>query len=85
MTGQPATEEVPLDSDLMMVVGVVLGILAIPALISAFSQSRPPRAAAILVMVASGLIVAAVWQKPSGYAIADLPATFERVINRLLR
>lgn len=69
----------------MLVVGVGLGLLAIPALIGAFSESRPPRAAAILVMLASGLIVAAVWQKPSGYSISDVPSAFERVIGRFIR
>ena len=73
-----------MDSDLLLVIGIILGALSIPALISAFSESRPPRAAAILIMIASVLIVAAIWQKPSGYQIADIPDVFFRVVGRLV-
>lgn len=73
-----------MQADLFFVIGLVVLVLAIPAIIGAFSESRPPRAGAILVMIGSGLIALAIWQRPSGYALGDIPEVFARVIGRLL-
>jgi hypothetical protein len=61
------------DPDLVFVIGLLTGLLAVPALISAFSESRAPRAAAIMVMISAGLLLVAVLQKPGGYAMGDIP------------
>ena len=74
-----------MDSDLFLVVGLVLGGFAIPSIIGAFSESRPPRVAAILLMIASGLIVLAVMNKPSGYTLNEVPDVFVKVIARVFR
>lgn len=71
-----------MDTDLFLVLGVGIAVLALPALIGAFSESRPPRAAAILVMIGGGLVVLAVTQHPGGYAINDVPHALTRVIGR---
>lgn len=71
--------------DLYLVIGLVVGALAIPAVISAFSEGRPPRAAAILVMISAGLILAAVLQKPGGYTMGEIPEVFAGVIRGFLR
>lgn len=68
----------------MLVVGLIVGVLTIPALLNAWTESRPPRAAAIMVMIAIGLVVAAVRMNPGGYALADLPDVFFRVLGRLI-
>ena len=73
-----------MDSDFLLVIGVVLVALAIPAIISAFTDGRPPRAAALLIPLASAAIVVAVWQKPSGYRLGEIPGVFVSVIGRLL-
>jgi len=72
------------DPDLIFVIGMVVGLLAIPALLSAFSESRPPRGAAIMVMIAAGLIAVAVLQKPTGYSVEDAPQIFFDVVGRYL-
>lgn len=72
------------DPDLVLVIGLIVGLLAVPALISAFSESRVPRAAAILVMISAGLIVVAVLQQPGGYAVDQIPDVFFRVVGRLI-
>lgn len=74
-----------MDPDLLFVVGCVVGVLTIPALLSAFSEGRPPRVAAIMVLIAGTLIVVAVTQRPGGYMMADIPDAFLRVISRYLR
>ncbi len=73
-----------MDPDLLLVIGIVLGLLAIPAILSAFTDGRPPRAAAILVMVAAGLIGMAVVNRPMAYTLDEVPDVFLRVIGRYL-
>jgi len=73
-----------MQNDLFLVIGVITLVLAAPALVSAFSESRTPRAAAILIMIGGGLIITAVTQQPGGYAIEDLPDVFTRVFAHYL-
>ncbi|MDR7126195.1 hypothetical protein [Pseudotabrizicola sp. 4114] len=73
-----------MDSDLMFVTGVVLLALSIPAIFSALSDSRPPRAAAIILLIGGTLVVIALSHKPGGIALAEIPDIFFRVIGRLV-
>jgi hypothetical protein len=73
-----------MDNDLILVIGIVIGALAIPSLIGAFSESRPPRAAAILFLIGGTLIVTALTRNAVGYAVSDIPDLFVRVIGRYL-
>ncbi len=74
-----------MDNDLILVIGIVIGALAIPSLIGAFSENRPPRAAAILFLIGGTLIVVALTRHVGGYAISEIPDVFVRVIGRYLR
>ncbi|MEM5476401.1 hypothetical protein [Pacificibacter sp. AS14] len=71
-----------MDTDLFLVIGSAVLVLALPALIGAFSESRPPRAAAILVLIGGALVALAVTQSPSGYGFDDVPQALTRVIGR---
>jgi hypothetical protein len=73
-----------MDNDLILVIGIIVGALAIPSLIGAFSESRPPRAAAILFLIGGTLIVVALTRNTAGYAFGDIPDLFVRVIGRYL-
>jgi len=73
-----------MDPDLLLVIGIVLAVLAVPAILSAFTDGRPPRAAAILIMVAAGLIGLAVVNRPMTYTLDEVPDVFVRVIGRYL-
>ncbi|MGR3796031.1 hypothetical protein [Vannielia litorea] len=73
-----------IDPDVIFVIGMVVGLLAIPALIGAFSESRPPRAAAIMVLISAGLISVAVLRKPGGYTVSGAPEVFMRVIGDIV-
>jgi len=73
-----------LDNDLILVIGVVVGILAIPALLAAFSESRPPRTGAILVLIAGVLLAVALSRKTGGYRIDQIPEIFMSVIKRYI-
>ncbi len=73
-----------MDTDLYLVIGLTLGILAIPSLLSAFSEGRAPRIGAVMVLISGVLVVIALSRKPGGYEIVDIPQAFFRVIGRYL-
>jgi len=73
-----------MDPDLFLVIGLALGVLTIPSLLSAYSESRAPRAAAIIVLISGVLIVVALANKAGGYTIAEIPDVIFRVIGRYL-
>jgi hypothetical protein len=69
------------DPDQALVIGIIIGALSIPAVIGAFSEGRPPRSAAILFMIAAGLIVTATFIKPGGYTFNEIPDTVAAVVS----
>lgn len=73
-----------MDYDLFFAVGTVLLVLAFPAVVGAFAHGRPPRAAAILVMVGGTLAGLAVSERPGVYTFEEAPAVFGRVVSHYL-
>lgn len=73
-----------MDTDLLFVTGFVVLCLAVPSILSAFADGRPPRAAAIGLLVGGVLVALALRRMPDGVALTDLPYTFLRVIARIL-
>ena len=73
-----------MDPDLILVIGMVIGVLSIPSLLGAYSESRTPRAGAIMVMIAAGVISVAIMQNPGGYTFGELPDVFFNVVARVL-
>jgi len=72
-----------MDNDFILVLGVLFGALAIPSVINAFSQSRPPRAAIILFVTGGALISWAVYQQPNTYSLDGFPELALRVVANL--
>ncbi|MEX1235687.1 MAG: hypothetical protein WEB56_11955 [Roseovarius sp.] len=73
-----------MSSDQILVIGLVLGVFSIPAIVSALSDRRPPRVAALVLIAAGCLVVWAISKKPTGYSITDVPKAFVRVVGQLL-
>ncbi|SEK57407.1 hypothetical protein [Roseovarius nanhaiticus] len=73
-----------MNSDQILVLGVVLGVFAIPAIVSAISDRRTPRVAALVLIAAGCLVIWAVSIKPTGYSITDVPKAFVRVVGGLM-
>ena len=73
-----------MDTDLMFVIGSILTALSIPSIVSAMTDGRPPRAAAIILLIGGVLVIVALGQKPGGLAIGDIPDMFLRVIRRFV-
>ena len=72
-----------MSTDIFFVVGSALLVLAFPAAVGAFTEGRPPRAAAILVMVGGGLMGLAVYQRPGLYSFETAPQAVLRVVDGL--
>ena len=72
-----------MNSDQTLVIGIVLAVFSIPAIVSAMSDRRPPRVAALVLIAGGCLIIWAITLKPTGYDIADVPKAFVRVIGGL--
>lgn len=70
--------------DTALVIGIVISVLAIPAIVSAISDARAPRVAALAILIGGGLIIFALANEPGGYAINDVPKAFARVIAQFL-
>ena len=73
-----------MNTDIALVAGALFALLAIPSLVTAFSESRPPRSAAILAVLGGGLILYATTQHAGGYSIGELPDVVVRVIGNIL-
>lgn len=72
-----------MDTDLILTAGIVLLVLAVPSLLSAWAESQPPRLGAIMSIAALGLIVLALYEKPGGYAFNQVPGVLVAVFGRL--
>lgn len=73
-----------MDPDLLLTLGLILGALSIPSVLSAMSDRRAPRASALTILIAGGLILGAAWLKPGGYRIEQVPDVFFAVIARFV-
>jgi len=74
-----------MDPDLFFVIGLICIGFCIPAIISAFSEGRPPRAAAILLVIGGGLIGIALFRSPVDYTVAMIPDIFAGVVDKYIR
>lgn len=73
-----------MDGELLLVLGLAIAVLSLPALISAFSSGRPPRGAVVAAVVGGGLILLSTIVQPGGYRAEDLPQIVARVLHRYL-
>ncbi len=71
-----------MDPDISLIAGLILAVLALPAVVSAFSDGRTPRVAAIVMIAAGGLVVFALTSKPGGYRMQDIPQVFFQVVGK---
>lgn len=73
-----------MDPDLSLVLGIIIGGFSIPSILSAISDSRAPRASALTILIAGGLILYATQNKPGGVVLAEIPDIFVNVVARYL-
>ena len=70
--------------DYYLVLGILIAGFSIPSVLSAISDRRAPRASAITILIAGGLIVLAIQSQPGGYTLQEIPDVFVRVIASFL-
>jgi len=70
-------------NEFILVLGLAIGVLAIPGMFSAIVDGNPPRVAAVAIVVSGALIIYAIYQTPGGFAINEVPAIVGRVIRSL--
>lgn len=71
-----------MDFELLLVLGLVLIGLAIPSMISTFSENRKPRLSALIALIAAGMIGWAVLKIPGGVGLRQIPDIIIHVIAR---
>lgn len=72
-----------MDTDLALTVGIVLAVLSVPSLLSAWVDGRAPRMGAIMAVAALGLIVTALVENPGGYEFNQVPNVMLKTVMRL--
>ncbi len=73
-----------MDTDLVLTSGIVLLVLAMPSLLSAWVEGKAPRLGALMVVTGAVMIVTALSVRPGGYAFGDVPRVVVDVFARLV-
>jgi uncharacterized membrane protein len=73
-----------MDTDLALILGIILGGLSVPSILSAMSEARPPRVSSLLLLAGVGLIAYAVMTRPGGYRLEQIPDIFFSVLGRFV-
>jgi formate-dependent nitrite reductase membrane component NrfD len=71
-----------MDTDLVLTIGVVIAVLSLPSLLSAWVEGRAPRVGSIMVIAAISMIITAVSVRPGGYSFEEIPGVVLRVFAR---
>ncbi|MCR8549373.1 hypothetical protein M4578_16195 [Salipiger sp. P9] len=71
--------------DQYLVLGLFLAVIAIPAIISAYSDSRPPRVGAVVAVAAAAVLLHGNTKQPGGYRLTDIPTAVYGVIGEMIR
>ena len=69
-----------MDTDLALTVGILLLVLSVPSLLSAWVESRAPRLGAVMFVGAWALILYALTTHPGGYAFNEVPGVMVNVL-----
>ena len=72
-----------MNSDYILVSGLLLIALSIPSLLTAYSSMDPPRMGAVLIILGMGLTFYAAKTSPQGYRWNDVPNVLFRVIGEI--
>ena len=71
-----------MQADVALVVGLVVLIFSFPAILGAIREERPPRVAAIAILIGGGLVLYAFHERSGSYTMDQLPGMFMRVVSR---
>lgn len=73
-----------MDTDLILTLGVVFMILALPSLLSAWVEGVTPRIGIVMLIAGLGMIITAAVSHPTGYRFHDVPGVMVGVAARMI-
>jgi uncharacterized membrane protein len=73
-----------IDTDLFVVMGLIMALVAVPAIIGAKSEDRIPYISLAALIVGSALLGAGIVFSPNGYSLARLPHSFVEILARIV-
>lgn len=71
-------------SDFLLVIGLMVVCLSVPAFMSAWADRRTPRAGVAMGGAGALMVVVAIQLAPFGYTIEAVPSAFARVAMAIL-
>ena len=71
-------------ADYFLIVGVAVGVFALPSFLNAMTESRKPKAALSMVAMSAVCIAFANMLHPVGYHMSQVPGVFVRVLGKLV-
>ena len=71
-------------ADYILIVGVAVGIFALPSFLNALTESRKPSAALVMAGMSLSCIALANALHPIGYQLAQVPSVFARVFGQFV-
>jgi hypothetical protein len=74
-----------MDTDLFLVLGILLCIIAIPSILNAFVAGIAPRAGGTMALAGLAMVLFALSMRPGGYSIAEVPTAFVHVFNKVVK
>lgn len=74
-----------MNTDIALVLGLVIAAFSIPSILSALSDGRSPRAPMVVILISGALILYAVVANPGGYTVSEIPNVFMSVVNSVIR
>lgn len=72
-----------IDTDLCVVVGLIMALMAAPAIIGAIFEDRIPYIGLSGLIIGSTLLGAGILFSPNGYSLARLPHSFVEILARI--
>ena len=73
-----------MDSDLLLVAGILVALFALTSALRAWSDGEPPRLAALAFLAGGGMVLWALTQGTDGYTLSEVPRAFVRVLARII-
>lgn len=73
-----------IDPDIILVAGLILAVLSVPSILSAYADNFSPRTGTVILVIAGGLIVYAMQSHPEGYTLEDIPNAVIRVAAKII-
>ena len=73
-----------IDTDLFVVVGVLVAALSLPSALSAFGNERFPYVALLVIVLGFGTVALGIYGAQGGYSLARIPHSFVEILARII-